>query len=162
LEAREIDPYSAARAVLESGAGVELDHVGVAVRRVDERLPLWRDLLGLPLLGREEVPGEGVRVAFLPAGRTRVELGEPARDEAIRDVQDGASILMGGFGLCGIPENLIAALVRKGSKGLTVYSNNAGLSDFGIGLLLQRRQVRKMVSTYVGENDLFERQFLSG
>jgi len=83
-------------------------------------------------------------------------------DEAIRDVQDGASILMGGFGLCGIPENLIAALVRKGSKGLTVYSNNAGLSDFGIGLLLQRRQVRRMVSTYVGENDLFERQFLSG
>jgi 3-oxoacid CoA-transferase A subunit len=83
-------------------------------------------------------------------------------DEAIRDVEDGASILMGGFGLCGIPENLIQALVRRGSKGLTVYSNNAGLSDFGIGLLLEARQVRKMVSTYVGENDLFERQFLSG
>jgi GTPase len=82
LEAREIDPYSAARAVLESGDGIELDHVGVAVRRVDERLPLWRDLLGLPLAGREEVPGEGVRVAFLPAGRTRVELVEPVRDDA--------------------------------------------------------------------------------
>jgi LAO/AO transport system kinase len=82
LEAREIDPYSAARAVFGSGSGVELDHVGVAVRRVDERLPLWRDLLGLPLEGREEVPGEGVRVAFLPAGRTRVELVEPARDDA--------------------------------------------------------------------------------
>src|SRR5262245_16875805 len=83
-------------------------------------------------------------------------------DEAIRDIPDGASILMGGFGLCGIPENLIAALVRKGTRGLTVISNNAGVSDYGIGLLLQTRQVRRMVATYVGENDLFEQQFLSG
>jgi 3-oxoacid CoA-transferase A subunit len=83
-------------------------------------------------------------------------------DEAIRDVRDGASILMGGFGLCGIPENLIRALVRKGARDLTVISNNAGVSDFGIGLLLQARQVRRMVATYVGENDLFEQQFLSG
>lgn len=83
-------------------------------------------------------------------------------DEAVRDVGDGASILMGGFGLCGIPENLIAALLRKGSRNLTVISNNAGVSDFGIGLLLKTRQVRKMVATYVGENDLFEQQFLSG
>ena len=83
-------------------------------------------------------------------------------DEAIRDVGDGASILMGGFGLCGIPEHLIQALVRKGPRNLTVISNNAGVGDFGIGLLLQRRQVRKMVSTYVGENELFEQQFLSG
>ena len=83
-------------------------------------------------------------------------------DEAVRDLPDGASILMGGFGLCGIPENLIAALVRKGTRDLTVISNNAGVSDFGIGLLLQTRQVRKMISTYVGENDLFESQFLSG
>jgi 3-oxoacid CoA-transferase subunit A len=83
-------------------------------------------------------------------------------DEAIRDVGDGASILMGGFGLCGIPEHLIQALVRKGPRNLTVISNNAGIGDFGIGLLLQRRQVRKMVSTYVGENELFEQQFLSG
>ncbi len=83
-------------------------------------------------------------------------------DEAIAEIGDGASILMGGFGLCGIPENLIQALVRQGTKNLTVISNNAGVDDFGIGLLLQSRQVRKMVSTYVGENDLFEQQFLSG
>ena len=83
-------------------------------------------------------------------------------EEAIQDLEDGASILMGGFGLCGIPENLIKALVRRGTKDLTVYSNNAGVSDYGIGLLLRTRQVRKMVATYVGENDLFEQQFLSG
>ncbi len=83
-------------------------------------------------------------------------------DEAIARLQDGASIMMGGFGLCGIPENLIAAVRRKGVKGLTVMSNNAGVDDFGIGLLLQTRQVRKMVSTYVGENKLFEQQVLKG
>ena len=83
-------------------------------------------------------------------------------DEAIADLPDGASIMMGGFGVCGIPEHLIAALVRRGTRDLTVMSNNAGVSDFGIGLLLKTRQVRKMVSTYVGENELFERQFLSG
>jgi 3-oxoacid CoA-transferase subunit A len=83
-------------------------------------------------------------------------------DDAIRDVKDGSSILMGGFGLCGIPENLIKALVRKGTRDLTVISNNAGVSDYGIGLLLRTRQVRRMVATYVGENDLFEQQFLSG
>ena len=81
---------------------------------------------------------------------------------AIDDIKDGSTILMGGFGLCWIPENLIRALVRSGRKDLTVISNNAGVSDFGIGLLLQTRQVRKMISTYVGENDLFEKQFLSG
>ncbi len=83
-------------------------------------------------------------------------------DDAVRDIPDGASIMMGGFGLCGIPENLIRALVRRGTRDLTVISNNAGVSDFGIGLLLKPRQVRKMVATYVGENDLFESQFLSG
>ena len=83
-------------------------------------------------------------------------------DEAIREVRDGASILMGGFGLCGIPENLIAAVRRKGVQNLTVMSNNAGVDDFGIGLLLQTRQVKKMVATYVGENKLFEKQVLSG
>jgi 3-oxoacid CoA-transferase subunit A len=83
-------------------------------------------------------------------------------DEAIADLPDGASIMMGGFGVCGIPEHLIAAVVRRGTSGLTVMSNNAGVSDFGIGLLLQRRQVRRMISTYVGENELFEKQFLSG
>jgi 3-oxoacid CoA-transferase subunit A len=83
-------------------------------------------------------------------------------DEAVALIRDGASILMGGFGLCGIPENLIAALHRRGTKELTVISNNAGVDDFGIGILLRARQVRKMVSTYVGENKEFERQFLSG
>src|SRR6184192_4367007 len=82
--------------------------------------------------------------------------------EAIRDVQDGASIMVGGFGLCGIPENLIAALVEKGVKDLVTISNNAGVDDFGLGLLLQRKQIRKHVGTYVGENKLLERMVLSG
>jgi 3-oxoacid CoA-transferase subunit A len=83
-------------------------------------------------------------------------------DVAIEKIYDGATILMGGFGLCGIPENLIAAVRRKGTKDLTIVSNNAGVDDFGIGLLLQRRQVKKMISTYVGENKLFEQLVLSG
>jgi 3-oxoacid CoA-transferase subunit A len=83
-------------------------------------------------------------------------------DEAIRDIPDGATLMVGGFGLCGIPENLIKALVRRGTRDLTVISNNAGVSDYGIGLLLRTRQVRRMIATYVGENDLFEKQFLSG
>ncbi len=83
-------------------------------------------------------------------------------DAAVQDIFDGAEIAVGGFGLCGIPENLIAALLRKGVKGLTCYSNNAGVDDFGLGLLLARRQIRKMVSSYVGENAEFERQFLNG
>src|SRR5213596_3523565 len=83
-------------------------------------------------------------------------------DAAIAKLTDGATILMGGFGLCGIPENLIAAVRRKGTKNLTVVSNNAGVDDFGIGLLLQQRQVKKMISTYVGENKLFEQLVLSG
>jgi len=82
--------------------------------------------------------------------------------EAIADIQDDATIMMGGFGLCGIPENLIAALCRKGSKNLTVISNNAGVDGFGAGLLMQAKQIRKMISTYVGENHLFERLVLSG
>jgi 3-oxoacid CoA-transferase subunit A len=77
-------------------------------------------------------------------------------DAAVARVQDGATILMGGFGLCGIPENLIAALRRKGSKDLTVDSNNAGVDDFGIGILLQNKQIRKMIASYVGENKTFE------
>ena len=83
-------------------------------------------------------------------------------DEAVRDVPDGATLVVGGFGLCGIPENLIAALVRRGVKNLTVVSNNCGVDDWGLGLLLRTRQIRKMVSSYVGENAEFERQFLSG
>ncbi len=83
-------------------------------------------------------------------------------DEAIKDVFDNATLMLGGFGLCGIPENCIAALVKKGVKGLTCISNNAGVDDFGIGLMLKTRQVKKMVSSYVGENAEFERQLLSG
>src|SRR3954466_699655 len=83
-------------------------------------------------------------------------------DEAIRDMQDGAVIMSGGFGLCGNPENLIAAIHRKGIKNLTVVSNNCGTTDKGLGILLQSRQIRKMISSYVGENKEFERQFLGG
>jgi 3-oxoacid CoA-transferase subunit A len=81
--------------------------------------------------------------------------------EAVARIPDGATIMMGGFGLCGIPENLIAALHRQGTRELTVISNNAGVDDFGIGVLLRARQVRKMIATYVGENKEFERQFLT-
>jgi 3-oxoacid CoA-transferase subunit A len=82
--------------------------------------------------------------------------------EAVARIPDGATIMMGGFGLCGIPENLILALHDRGTRNLTIISNNAGVDDFGIGILLQTRQVRKMISTYVGENQEFERQCLSG
>lgn len=86
----------------------------------------------------------------------------PSVHAAVSDVPDGATLVVGGFGLCGIPENLIAALVAKGVKGLTCVSNNAGVDDWGLGLLLQTRQIRKMVASYVGENAEFERQFLAG
>ena len=82
--------------------------------------------------------------------------------EAVRDINDNVTLMLGGFGLCGIPENCIAALVKKGVKGLTCISNNAGVEDFGIGLMLQQKQVKKMISSYVGENAEFERQLLSG
>jgi 3-oxoacid CoA-transferase subunit A len=83
-------------------------------------------------------------------------------DEAIHDIPSGATLMLGGFGLCGIPENCIAAIVRKGINGLTCISNNAGVDDFGIGLMLHKKQVKKMISSYVGENAEFERQLLSG
>jgi len=83
-------------------------------------------------------------------------------DEAIRGIQDGSTLMLGGFGLCGIPENCISALVKFGVKNLTCISNNAGVDDFGIGLLLQSKQVKKMISSYVGENAEFERQLLTG
>jgi 3-oxoacid CoA-transferase A subunit len=83
-------------------------------------------------------------------------------DEAVHDVADGALLVVGGFGLCGIPENLINSLVKKGVKGLTCVSNNAGVDDWGLGLLLKTKQIRKMVSSYVGENAEFERQYLAG
>jgi 3-oxoacid CoA-transferase subunit A len=83
-------------------------------------------------------------------------------EDAIKDIQDGATIMLGGFGLCGIPENCITALVKQGTKNLTCISNNAGVDDFGIGLMLQTKQVKKMIASYVGENAEFERQLLSG
>ena len=83
-------------------------------------------------------------------------------EDAIKDIRDGAVVMLGGFGLCGIPENCISALVKKNVKNLTCISNNAGVDDFGIGLMLQQKQVAKMISSYVGENAEFERQLLSG
>jgi 3-oxoacid CoA-transferase subunit A len=83
-------------------------------------------------------------------------------DVAIQDIQDGMTLMLGGFGLCGIPENSITALVKKGVKNLTCISNNAGVDDFGIGLMLHQKQVKKMIASYVGENAEFERQLLSG
>ena len=83
-------------------------------------------------------------------------------DEAISDISDGSILLLGGFGLCGIPENCIAALVKKDVANLTCISNNAGVDDFGIGLLLKKKQVKKMIASYVGENSEFERQLLHG
>ena len=83
-------------------------------------------------------------------------------EEAVRDITDGSTICVGGFGLCGIPENLISALVKNGATGLTAVSNNAGVDDFGLGLLLQTKQIKRMISSYVGENKTFERQYLTG
>lgn len=82
--------------------------------------------------------------------------------EAVADVADGSTLVVGGFGLCGIPENCIAALVEKGVKDLTIVSNNCGVDDFGLGLLLKRKQIKKMISSYVGENKTFEQQLLAG
>lgn len=86
----------------------------------------------------------------------------PNAEEAIKGIEDNMTLMLGGFGLCGIPENSITALVKSGVKGLTCISNNAGVDDFGIGLMLKTRQVKKMISSYVGENAEFERQLLSG
>lgn len=109
------------------------------------------------------VSGDRIGFGHLAQGVSRVIDKVVANaDEAIRDVQDGMTLVVGGFGLCGIPENLIEALVRKGVKDLTCVSNNAGVDDWGLGLLLKTRQIRKMVSSYVGENAEFERQYLSG
>jgi len=83
-------------------------------------------------------------------------------EEAVLDIHDGATLIVGGFGLCGIPEHLIAALKARGSQELTVVSNNCGVDDWGLGLLLANRQIKKMISSYVGENKTFEKQFLSG
>src|SRR5437667_555229 len=86
----------------------------------------------------------------------------PSAEAAVELIPDDASILVGGFGICGIPENLIRALHARGTKNLTIISNNAGVDEFGLGILLKTRQIRKMIATYVGENKEFERQFLNG
>jgi 3-oxoacid CoA-transferase A subunit len=86
----------------------------------------------------------------------------PSADDAVRDIPDGATLMVGGFGLCGNPESLIAALHKRGTKGLTIISNNCGTTDKGLGVLLAAGQVKKMVSSYVGENKEFERRYLSG
>lgn len=103
-------------------------------------------------------------VFWLFLSRTKEQMNKVVKDanEAIKDIKDGDTLMLGGFGLCGIPENCINALVKKGIKNLTCISNNAGVDDFGIGLMLQGKQVKKMISSYVGENDEFERQLLSG
>src|ERR1700686_872983 len=103
-----------------------------------------------------------MKYTALNSSEHRMDKRIASADAAIEKIPDGATILMGGFGLCGIPENLIAAVRRKGTKDLTIVSNNAGVDDFGIGVLLQQRQVKKMISTYVGENKLFEQLVLSG
>src|SRR4029079_7842771 len=100
------------------------------------------------------------RVSYLIEYRAMNKVLASAAD-AVAPIPDGATIMMGGFGLCGIPETLIADLHARGTKNLTLISNNAGVDDFGIGILLRARQVRKMISTYVGENKEFERHFLS-
>jgi 3-oxoacid CoA-transferase subunit A len=82
--------------------------------------------------------------------------------KAVSDIEDGSILIVGGFGLCGIPENAIEALKEKGTKNLTVVSNNCGVDDWGLGLLLANKQIKKMISSYVGENKIFEQQFLSG
>src|SRR5690606_21249964 len=99
---------------------------------------------------------------FLPSNKIVMNKVVASADVAIADIKDGAVLMLGGFGLCGIPENCIQALVNKGVKELTCISNNAGVDDFGIGLLLKQKQVRKMIASYVGENAEFERQLLSG
>jgi 3-oxoacid CoA-transferase subunit A len=102
------------------------------------------------------------KIAALNAWENLMDKRIASADAAIEKLTDGCTILMGGFGLCGVPENLIAAVQRKGTKDLTIVSNNAGVDGFGIGVLLLQRQVKKMISTYVGENKLFEQLVLSG
>jgi 3-oxoacid CoA-transferase subunit A len=102
----------------------------------------------------------GLRSDCTKRGSRRLNKIYPSAADAIRDIPDGATLLVGGFGLVGIPENLIAALRAQGTRELTCVSNNCGVDDWGLGLLLKTRQIRKMVSSYVGENKTFERQFL--
>ncbi|MGQ0552534.1 MAG: CoA transferase subunit A [Planctomycetota bacterium] len=110
-------------------------------------------------LGNPSASSAATSAAATPPAATKLFA---SADAAVADIPDGATLLAGGFGLCGIPEQLIAALVRRGTKRLTIASNNCGVDDFGLGLLLRTRQIAKMISTYVGENATFERQFLTG
>jgi 3-oxoacid CoA-transferase subunit A len=119
-------------------------------------LAQWPALFGAASFGLSRICGK------LRLGYFQMDKRVASPDVALANLRDGMTILMGGFGLCGIPENLIEALRRKGTRDLTIVSNNAGVDDFGIGLLLQNRQVKKMISTYVGENKLFEQLVLSG
>jgi len=109
-------------------------------------------------LQRRAAPGSQ-RAAATSVSNSKVVA---SADEAVADIPDGATLLVGGFGLCGIPENLLSAVKRKGVTDLTAVSNNAGVDDFGLGLLLQSKQIKRMISSYVGENKLFEAQYLSG
>ena len=106
---------------------------------------------------RRIVPSAAARRALSSASTTKVW---PSASAAVADIPDGAAVHVGGFGLCGIPEHLIQALCDQGASELTVASNNAGVDDFGLGKLLQTRQIKRMVSSYVGENKLFEQQYV--
>ena len=168
----------AGHAAQEQVAGVDLPLLLLVVRRrdlrhqhdvgeglgrvvADERFPAFGDDRLVETDGLFEVWMHWGVTSYLIEYRAMNKVLASA-EEAVALIPDGATIMMGGFGLCGIPENLIAALRARGTKDLTVISNNAGVDDFGIGVLLRSRQVRKMISTYVGENKEFERQFLSG
>ncbi|XP_073849479.1 succinyl-CoA:3-ketoacid coenzyme A transferase 1, mitochondrial isoform X3 [Macaca fascicularis] len=137
-------------------------------RRSSWHPPLERDSEGLNWGRRAPVyGGEGVRqqrgcvCSFSTSAHRHTKFyTDPV--EAVKDIPDGATVLVGGFGLCGIPENLIDALLKTGVKGLTAVSNNAGVDNFGLGLLLRSNQIKRMISSYVGENAEFERQYLSG
>ena len=114
-----------------------------------------------PLLG-QKIPFPILPLAFSLINLFHMNKIVSNAEEAIRGLESGMTLMLGGFGLCGIPENCISAMVEAGVTGLTCISNNAGVDDFGLGLLLQKKQIKKMISSYVGENDEFERQMLSG
>jgi 3-oxoacid CoA-transferase subunit A len=114
------------------------------------------------LILREKIKIKAIGITLGTQNRKKMNKVVQDAQAALEGIEDGMTLMLGGFGLCGIPENCIAALVKKGTKNLTCISNNAGVDDFGIGLMLKTRQVKKMISSYVGENAEFERQLLSG
>ena len=132
-------------------------------RDLDDGEPSDRSLFESAQRWRAEQLPTRRRTAICDPYNRRMNKVLDAADEAVAQIPDGATILMGGFGVCGNPENLFAALLARGTKNLTVISNNAGIDDFGLGpMLLKAKQIRKMIATYVGENKEFERQFLAG